>query len=42
VRFAAYDAIVFGYTKGNKPFLATPLPAACPFKNYNFNYSHEG
>lgn len=38
----AYKDLEFGNTKGNKPILSTPIPATCPFKNFNFNYSHEG
>lgn len=37
-----YKEIQFAYTKGNKPILGIALPDSCPFKNFNFNYSHEG
>lgn len=37
-----YEDIRFAYTKGNKPVLGFKVPSTCRFKNYNFNYSHEG
>ena len=37
-----YQEINFGYTKGNKPVLATPMPPTCSLPNFNFNYSHDG